>query len=54
MRIFRAQNRPEFWIIDKPSENVHGPLDLHEYQHMRDSLGVPEGLKMKLEFSMEL
>lgn len=54
MRIFRAQNRPEFWIIDKPSENVHGPLDLHEYQHMRDSLGVPEGMKMKLEFSMEL
>lgn len=48
------KNNPQLWIIDKSMRKIYGPLDLHEYQHMRDSLGVPEGLKMKLEFNMEL
>lgn len=50
--IIADEKKPQFWIIDKISRSVYGPVDMNGYLEKRDSLGVPEDLKLKLDMEI--
>ena len=39
----------EYWIIDKHSNDMYGPLPMTRYYSMRDQLGVSEKLRLPFE-----
>ena len=48
-KVLRERFSPVFYIVTKADGMVHGPMDLSEYLIARDSLGVPSGLRLRLD-----
>ena len=36
----------QFWIINKNTDSVYGPLKLREYENKKTSLGIDLGLEI--------
>jgi len=47
--VFKKSKLKEFWIINKVSNNIYGPLKKDEYLQKRAKLKVPRNLKIKTE-----
>lgn len=39
----------EYWIVDKRTTTVYGPLSIGQYHKYREQLGVPDDLKLYVE-----
>ena len=51
-RLFRDEYHfLEYWIVDKRTTTVYGPLSIGQYHKYREQLGVPDDLKLYVEKS---
>lgn len=48
-KILRERFSPVFYIVTKADGTVRGPMDLKRFLIARDSLGVPQDLRLSLE-----
>ena len=41
-----------FYIVDKNRRDVLGPMDIKEYVEMREKLGVPDDMTLKVKLKI--
>ena len=41
-----------YYIIEKKKDKIFGPMNIKEYAEMRDSLGVPDDVRLKIKMKL--